>query len=254
MIKEIWNNFKDALFPRDIKCIACDRELSHENRYCLCDECLKSLPRSASHVCQKCGESLDSMADYCMSCKDHIERYFTLARAPLLYDGIVIKLIHDLKYHNKQFVGEYLSRMIVDEFIKHNFDVDVVVPIPLNPNREKQRGYNQALLISVSFEKELGLPIDTVNFVRTVDTPTQTQLSKEERKHNLEHAFKVINKTFFKNKKVLLIDDVYTTGATMEEASKALIDGGAKEVYCLSVAHTMPIYLRKQREAEKKNS
>lgn len=248
MIKEMWSNFKSALFPKDIKCIACDKELSHENRYCLCEECLNSLPRSASHICQKCGESLDSLADYCLSCKDHIERYFTFARAPLIYDGIVVKLIHDLKYHNKQFLGEYLSRIIVDEFIKHNFDVDVVVPIPLNPIREKQRGYNQALLLSVCFEKELGLLLDTENFIRVANTPTQTELTKDERKHNLENAFKVTDKQYYKNKRVLLIDDVYTTGATMEEASKTLLKSGAKEVYCMSLAHTMPLYLRNQKE------
>lgn len=244
----MWNNLKGALFPKDIKCIACENELSHENRYCLCDECLKILPRSASHVCEKCGESLDSLANYCLSCKDHVERYFKLARAPLLYDGMVIKLIHDLKYHNRQYVGEYLSRMLVDEYVKHNFDVDIVVPVPLNPNREKARGYNQAFLISVSFEKELKLPIDTTNFIRTIDTPTQTQLTKDERKRNLEKAFKVVDKSIYKNKKILLIDDVYTTGATMEEASKTLIKAGAKEVYCLSVAHTLPVYLRDKKE------
>lgn len=234
----------EVIYPSRVSCIVCDGELDHDTVGCICDECDKSLPKTYSHICEKCGESLDSLANFCLNCKKSIKRYFKVARAPFMYDGQIIKLIHNLKYNNCQYLGSYLSEILVDEYKKNNFDVDIVMPIPLNPKRLKQRGYNQAFLLCHKFETDLKLPVDTTSLIRKVDTPTQTALSKEERKHNLEGAFQVVDKKVIKGKKILLIDDVYTTGATLEEASKTLLKAGAKEIYCLTVAHTLPPHLR----------
>ncbi len=242
------NRMLEVLYPSGITCIICDDELPHECKGSICDKCYEKLPKSLEHVCDKCGESLDSLANFCLNCKKSSKRYFTKARAPFLYDGEIKNLIHNLKYNNKQYIGECLSEFLVDEYKKNNFDVDFVVPIPLNPKRLKQRGYNQALLLCKKFETELNLNINTTNLIRTVDTPTQTALTKDERKQNLENAFKVVDKKLFRGKKILVVDDVYTTGATMEEASKTLLDCGASEVYCLSVAHTLPPHMRKNED------
>lgn len=252
MAKEnsLMNRIWEVLYPSRITCIICDDELTHDCKGSICGNCYEKLSKSLEHVCERCGESLDSLANFCLNCKKSSKRYFKKARAPFLYDGEIKSLIHNLKYNNKQYIGEYLSEFLVEEYKKNNFDVDFIVPIPLSQKRLKQRGYNQSLLLCKKFETELNLCVNTTNLVRVVDTPTQTALTKDERKHNLERAFKVVDKKLFRDKKILIIDDVYTTGATMEEASKTLIESGASEVYCLSVAHTVPPHMRKDKEKE----
>lgn len=232
------NNLMDkCLFPNHIKCILCDEELAFDSRPSICEKCLSNLPFSTGKVCQKCGEQLSSMSDYCLSCKTNMDRNFTKAFAPFIYKDDIVKLIHDLKYNNKRYLGKHLSYFLVDEYSKHNFSVDIVVPIPLNKNRLAERGFNQSELLSECFKTQLNLPVDTTNLIRVADTPTQTNLSKKERMTNLKNAFLVADKSVFKNKKILLIDDVFTTGATMEEASGVLLKAGAKEIYCISLAH-----------------
>lgn len=240
----LFNRFLEALYPSRIKCIVCGCELDADYTASVCPDCYNFLPKHSEKVCLKCGESLDSLTNYCLNCKKSVKRYFSVARAPFLYDGPVIKLIHNLKYFGQKYVGEYLSEFLVEEYKLNNFTADIVVPIPLNPNRLKQRGYNQAETLCKSFEEKLGLKINTTNFIRTIDTPTQTALNKAERKKNLENAFKVVDKNIFKGKTILLIDDVYTTGATLEEASKTLLKSGVKSVICLTLAHTLPPQLR----------
>lgn len=234
----------EVIFPSRVSCIVCDDDLFHDSVGCICDKCNQTLPKTYSHICEKCGESLDSLANFCLTCKKSIKRYFKVARAPFMYDGEIVKLIHNLKYNDCKYLGSYLSEILVEEYKKNNFDVDIVIPIPLNPKRLKERGYNQAFLLCRKFETDLKLPIDTTSLIRKVDTPTQTKLTKQERKQNLENAFQVVDKSAIKGKRILLIDDVYTTGATLEEASKTLLKAGAKEIYCLTVAHTLPPHLR----------
>lgn len=247
ILSTIWNNFTEALFPSGIACIICNTDLKHENKYSICDKCLKALPYNNGKVCLKCGEQIESLADYCLNCKSDQQRYFTVARAPLLYDGEVKALIHGLKYNHKKYIGEYMGEFLVDEYIKNNFKADIIVPIPLNKNRFKQREYNQAEVICHALTEKLNLSLNLDNFIRTIDTPTQTELSKQERKQNLSSVFKVLDKSVFKDKIILLVDDVYTTGATMEEASHTLLDAGAKSVIALSVAHTLPSYKRNKK-------
>lgn len=244
------NKFLEALYPSQIKCIVCGCELDDNYTASVCPVCYAHLPKHSEKVCLKCGESLDSLANYCLNCKRSVNRYFSVARAPFLYDGQIIKLIHNLKYFGQKYVGEYLSEFLVEEYTLNKFNADLVVPIPLNSNRLKQRGYNQAETLCKSFGEKLGLKINNTNFIRTIDTPTQTALNKAERKKNLENAFKVIDKHIFKGKTILLIDDVYTTGATLEEASKTLLKSGVKSVVCLTLAHTLPPHLRQDYNEE----
>ena len=133
----------------------------------------------------------------------------------------------------------------MDEFIKTDWQIDAVVPVPLYIKREKKRGFNQATLLSSQFESVLNIPVISNNLVRLKNTPTQTKLTKIERKNNLDKAFKVLDKKEFKGKNVLLIDDVFTTGATTDECSKVLKSVGVKNIYVLTLAHVkldIPMY------------
>jgi|AntRauTorckE6833_2_1112554.scaffolds.fasta_scaffold25670_2 ComF family protein len=232
----ILKSFKNALFVKGIKCINCNSELNTKNKYCICSKCLKQLPYNNGHTCYKCGDKITGSGSYCLNCKD-TQKEYEQARSPFLYSGIIQKLIYKLKYSKGKYLANYLSLFLVDEFIKHNWQVDLVVPVPLYKKREKLRGFNQAHLLSSEFEKSLNIKISKNELIRVKNTPTQTKLSKNERKNNLQKAFKVVNKNAFKNKNVLLIDDIFTTGATVDECSTALKKAGAKNIYVLTLAH-----------------
>lgn len=242
--KSLFNTFKHALFVKNIKCIVCGGELNKTNQYCICEACLNNLPYNNGHICYRCGDSIPGKGSYCLSCKD-TQKDYEFARAPFLYEGAVQTLIYRLKYSQGKYLGEYLSLFLADEYIKHSWEVDVVVPVPLFKKREKKRGFNQATLLSSAFFTKLNIPISSHNLVRVKNTPTQTKLTKKERKNNLTKAFQVTNKKEFKNKNILLIDDVFTTGATTDECSQVLKKAGAKNIYVLTLAHvkqTIPTY------------
>lgn len=232
----LFNTFKNALFVKNIKCIVCKAELEEPNKYCMCEKCISKLPFNNGHICYKCGTSIVGSGSYCLSCKD-TQKDYEFARAPFIYSGAIKTLIYRLKYSSGKYLAPYLSEFILSEFIKTDWQIDLVVPVPLYIKREKRRGFNQAELLSVTFNSVLNLPISKDNLVRVKNTPTQTKLTKKERKTNLHKAFKVLDKKEFKNKNILLIDDVFTTGATNDECSKALIAAGAKNIYVLTLAH-----------------
>ncbi len=236
-IKGVKEFVTENLFVKDIKCIFCGKELNSFSKYCCCDECLKSLPFNDKKICQKCGEKITSLANFCLNCKNNADRGFDKARAPFLYQEPITATIHKLKYFNGKYLADYLNSFLIDEYVLSGWKADLVVPIPLHEKRLKSRGFNQAELLCEGFNKKLNLPVSVNNFVRIKDTPTQTELTKKEREINLQNAFKVVDKSVFKNKSILLIDDVFTTGSTMEEASFVLKKADAKSVYTLTLAH-----------------
>lgn len=225
-----------TLFLEDIKCIFCDDELNKKSKFCTCENCLKTLPFNNEKVCARCGEEITSMSDLCLNCKDEKkEKYFDQARAPFKYQDEIVGAVHKLKYSNAKYLGKYLSAFMYEEFLKTTWEIDVVIPVPLNSKRLQTRGYNQSELLVNEF-KTNGYKIDTTNLIRVVNTPTQTSLSYVERQENLKDAFRVIEPKAFKNKNILIVDDVCTTGATIENLAKCLKENGAKKVYALTLA------------------
>lgn len=224
----------DALYPEDIKCFGCGKDLPRKNIYNICPECMKTFELNNGKICQKCGANVYGQAGYCFDCKNN-ERLFDKARAPLIYTGVTRKLIRHFKYDDAKYLKRYFARLLAEEYAKCDFVADVVVPVPLCKEHLKERGYNQALLIAEEFCKLMGLPLDKDNLIRIRNTESQTGKSRDERKHNLDGAFEQIDKTAFAHKNVLLIDDVFTTGSTVNECAKTL---RARHVYVLTVAHT----------------
>jgi ComF family protein len=236
--------FRSALYVKDIKCITCNAELKQTNKYCMCETCLQKLPYTSGRICYKCGDAVFGSGSYCLNCKGS-EKPYEFARAPFTYDGKIKTLIYELKYSRGKFLAPYLSFFLLDEFAKQNWNIDMIIPVPLYYKRQKKRGFNQAELLSVQFKNKFNYEVNTTCLVRNKNTPTQTRLTKKERKSNLDKAFLVTDKQTIKNKNILLIDDVFTTGATMEECSKVLKKAGVKNIYILTLAHvkqSIPTY------------
>lgn len=223
----------ELLFPR--RCPVCDKPVDKLGRY-LCSKCQKQIRYVEAPFCLKCGKGLKEEAyEYCEDCTnaDHI---FDRGRA--LYEYNTVKeAIYRLKYENRreyaEFFGKQIARKLGEEI--KSWNPDAIVPVPLHKDREKSRGYNQAALIAKAFGRELNIQV-LENFIyREKATVPQKELKGKERQNNLKNAFK-IGRNDVKLKTIIVVDDVYTTGTTMDEMAQCLKNAGIQKVFCISLA------------------
>ena len=226
----------ELFFPSNYRCILCGEELDHNTLYSICDDCMNKLPFNNGKVCLRCSEPLGSMANYCLHCKK-TKPYFTKNISLFLYEYPINKVIRQLKYDNKKYLSSTFSNMIAGEISKMDVKFDMVIPVPLYFKRQKIRGYNQSELLAESLNTKLGIEINTEALVKIKNTRTQANLTRAERMENLRDEFSVPDKKIVKGKTILLVDDVFTTGTTINECSKTLIEAGAKAVYSVTLAH-----------------
>lgn len=226
----------NILFPSGYKCVVCGCEIK-PNVFSVCDTCFTKLPIITGKVCLTCGEPLFSDANYCLNCKN-CKHSFTKCFAPFTFENQIVKLIHEFKYDGKKYLAKPLGNFMFKHFFEQGINVDLVVPVPLHKTRQKARGFNQAEELIKVFS-EHGFNVNTTCLERIKDTTTQTNLNRVERKENVSGAFRVTSKTDVKGKVVLIIDDVYTTGATFNEVAYVLVKAGASKVFGLTCAHTI---------------
>ena len=236
----IFTNLKQILintfYPKHIKCIYCGNEISNKNVYDMCETCSHTLPYISSNFCNRCGLQFEKDGTgICLNCKSS-NFNFTLARSSLNFDANVVNAIHKFKYAKYRFLAQPFAHLLHNTLLKQDWKIDIICYVPLFEKREKERGYNQSRELAYNLSKLTGLPIfDDINRIR--DTPTQTHLSRKERKENVKGSFKITNKSTIKNLNILLIDDVFTTGSTTSEISKELKSAGANNIYVLTIAH-----------------
>lgn len=226
---------KRAVYPEDVTCDCCGEELTASSRYRLCGECISKLPTVQEHICLVCGTPILDEADYCNRCQQS-EYKFLRNRAPLVYDGIAKDMLYKLKFGGKRYIAKTLGAMMADEFLKRNMQADIAVYVPMTHDEEKKRGFNQSELLAREVGERLNMPVLPA-LVKTRDTAAQKQLTRKEREENLKGAFSCVFDEV-KGRKTLLIDDVFTTGATANACGAALIKGGAREVSVLTAAVT----------------
>jgi ComF family protein len=167
-----------------------------------------------------------------------------LAHTAALYNfqkkSKVQHLIHQLKYKGRMDVGIHLGKLLGTDLAKSEAfqDVTLVVPVPLHPGKQRKRGYNQSEQIAIGLAKAMNIGMDATSFVRTVDTETQTRKSRFARWENVKEIFKVTAPAELANRHILLVDDVITTGATLESAAHMLlkIEGVKLSVACIGFA------------------
>ena len=240
--KKIIDKFLHILYPDNLKCYSCSKEVSElNNKTYLCEECYTKLPIIQGKVCLKCGEPLFSEAKYCLRCKT-TQFSFTHAYSFGAYAENLKDLIHDFKFNNKPYLSKCFASMLNTTYVlnilpKHK--IDCVTYVPLHFQRMKERGYNQSELLAHDFCKLSGLPFYKNLLIKVKATKTQASLDMKDRKTNLKNAFEVTYKQIIKNKTILLIDDIFTTGSSCEECATELIKAGAYEVIVLTVAHTV---------------
>lgn len=230
------NRIKDLIYPRHIKCIFCGDEIKDLNDYDACEKCLNTLPFIIKDFCPRCGAQMskDSVG-VCMNCKMH-NFDFDYARSVFVYDDKVKHAIHKMKIASAKYIVEPLSYALYYYFKGLNWNVDFITYIPIHQKRLKTRGYNQAKELASHLSNLTNIPLIDC-FEKIKNTPNQTSLSGKQRQENLKDAFKLIYKEL-KDKNILIIDDIFTTGATSNEVSKLIRNKGANKIYVLTVAHT----------------
>ncbi len=209
----------------------------------ICGRCLKEISWLVPPFCPSCALPIHSSAvssHFCGECMADPPP-FEWARALVVYDQEIFPLLHKMKYgHDSSlacFMGWLLAVNLKEEL--ECLDVHLVVPIPLHAGRLRQRGFNQAAVMGRVIAKSLGVPMGLGLLNRHRYTPPQVGLNKIERRKNVRGAFSVKGENQLKGRKILLVDDVYTTGATLREASRELLKNGADKVYVMSFARVL---------------
>lgn len=213
-IKMILESVIDLFFPR--LCPGCSDALV-ENEDFLCTRCILELPKTNFHLV-----------------RDNEVAQIFWGRIPVMHataylyfqkEGRVQKMIHELKYNGRKDIGIKLGEMMARDLMKSDFkDVDVIVPVPLHKRKKWKRGYNQTELIAEGLVRVMCKPMDTKTLLRAIANPTQTKKHRYERWENVERIFKVKNYSQLENKHILLVDDIITTGATLEASAVALLE------------------------------
>lgn len=215
----------DLLFPQ--RCVSCSKRASD----LLCRGCFEALPYVGTPVCRRCGMPTAFETFVCEDCKG-VDFGFVSARAPLRYEGVGKEIVHALKYQGYTRVVERLTAPLMEGIVEGPFDV--VTCVPLHRSRLRKRGFNQAELMARAVAERIKVPFsDKLEAVRK--TRDQVELSAGERRKNVEGAIRARGSA---RGKVLLVDDVFTTGATLSAGADALVRAGAVEVSALSLCRT----------------
>lgn len=208
--------FIRTVYPHDIACAICSSEVDVAPGYGVCALCASRLPRVTDGISSG-GRAFDGLA------------------APFYYETPVKELIHRFKYDNKRYIAKGLAHYMKDAVEQAGFPgMDAAAPVPLHEARAKERGFNQAALLAAELAPLLGIPMYEDVLARVQETRTQTLLPREEREQNVKDAFAVPESVDVSGLTLLLVDDVVTTGATVEAAARTLKAAGARAVYVAS--------------------
>ena len=219
-------------------CALCGCRLSAGERS-VCRDCWRSLAVIEAPYCRRCGLPLNSAGSPCPACRSR-RRMFSFARSFGPFDERLQQIVHLLKYRHRKSLAEPLARLLASVIERdRRFDnMEAVVPVPLHSVKARTRGYNQSELIASYLAREVGLRLLKKSLRRTRNTPSQSGLGSAQREINVRGAFAVRNPETISGKRLILVDDVLTTGATVDACVQALLQADANEVCVLTVART----------------
>jgi ComF family protein len=216
----------NILFP--VSCVICGSAVLERKWGAACPDCWSSLVPVPPPICPQCGDPAPAIEGLCGLCRTG-EHAFDFARSAVLFTDTLREIVHHLKYSDRVSLAKPLGDLLKECLNVETFTGSVVVPVPLHRSRARIRGYNQAELIA----SRLGRPVAANLLRRRKNTPSQTGLSRNQRRLNLAGAFEVRRHV---SGAVIVVDDVYTTGSTMNEIAKTLKRAGAERVEVLTVA------------------
>ncbi len=232
----------DFILPTS--CAYCGSRLGESPIPFFCSSCWADFTLLQGPVCSCCGkpfespEALTHSPDHeCGTCRLN-RPFFDQSLSVGYFEGSLREAIHQFKYRPCRALGKPLGQWMQSN-IRLISNIDLFIPVPLHAKRLKKRGFNQSLLLALQINKEYKIPISYDNLVRIKPTKPQVDLSSDDRVKNVADAFTVQNSALIKEKKIILVDDVLTTGATMNECARVLKDAGAGQVTALTLARAV---------------
>ncbi len=238
MVRKIIAYLLHVLLPRT--CHACGCDLPWNYNQPLCKNCMKQLQVPGPLICRRCGAVLKSGGAHCFACRGSKAKKYKCQtiRSAWVFNTPSRALVHALKYNQQEYVAPFMAEQMMKRFCAYPelSEADLIIPVPLFPRRKRARGYNQSELLARYFSKQTGIDLDVASLVRVRNTVSQTTLGRRGRLENMVGAFLCKNPSNIKGKTVLLIDDVATTGATLEGCAVALKQSGAKKVLAYTYA------------------
>ena len=214
-------------------CVYCGQRMP--DKFGFCQECYALIPFIKEPRCHGCGAENDGIFDMCGKCLKEEKRIWCRAVAIMRMEGTGREMIHRLKYGKETAIARALGNITAEVWRDLIVEADIIVPIPLHWIRQSLRGYNQSELFARILSAEINIPCKNL-LKRIKMTSKQASLNREQRKKNLIRAFSVKKEAICRNRTILLLDDVMTTGATLSSAASALLDAGAKNVKVLVLA------------------
>jgi ComF family protein len=240
-LKEILAGIADLIYPP--RCATCGMILEEAGPLPFCPPCEAGLHFIHSPLCPRCGipfpaaEGEDHLCGECLSTR----RPYALARAAGLYEGTLLAAIHRFKYRGQVGLGRILGSIMAD-CMSGTWEMSafsLIIPVPLHGKRLRERGFNQAVILARAISRRYALPLDFLSLSRSLFTKPQVGLGREERTANVRGAFAVSRPERVKGERILLVDDVYTTGSTLNECSRMLLDAGADSVAVFTLARAV---------------
>lgn len=227
----------DFLLPR--LCCGCGDRVS-DSQELVCNSCIESIPPLRLPICKTCGcpDATVKSEMKCTNCPAG-KIWFSSARGVTAFSGVAQTMVAKIKYQQRVEYAPLLAKAMVVEFVNGGRKADIIVPVPLHSTRLRERGFNQSAILAQYFADYFPLPMLKDGLVRQKPTPTQTRLKKGERRKNVAGAFKCCDGDAIQGKNVLLMDDVYTTGSTLNECARVIMESGATSVHCLAYARAV---------------
>lgn len=231
-VREIFNGVADLIYPPF--CCACGRGGDSH----LCAKCVEEIRFIDLQHCLTCGTPTDKTT--CPECEGR-EYAFERAASVGEYQGVLTKAIHAFKYDNRVALADKLAELMALGYANARFRerIDLVVPVPIHRSRLVERGFNQSEELAVRFCRLKRLPYRKDVLIKTQKTPHQVELSQDMRYSNVKGVFTAGNREVIRGKRILLIDDVFTTGSTLSESAQVLMDAGAAGVYAYTLARSV---------------
>jgi len=221
-----------VLFPRGVRCIICGEARKMDGKNALCRKCQDRLwdTRIPASSCERCKSYVEA-GGVCRFCKNGGMEHIVSTYAPFMYTGAARTLVMQLKFRDMDDGLAYLTDAMADALPVRDFDL--IVPVPLHARRERPRGCNQAQLLAQGVGVRICVPVGNALMRFRATSPQSTLASLRARRSNVENAFALCGDADISGKKILLVDDVRTSGSTARACAKVLLQGGAREVHLL---------------------
>lgn len=241
-----FNKIQEYLFPSNIYCICCDNLINESRPYALCDDCMEHIEWANKETCQMCGKLLrddgeetgDEDYTICRDCQNG-EHYFDRGFTCMCYGQREREILRKYKFQGAAYMSKKLGDMMADRLMPENLSPDMIVAVPMQKQKQKKRGYNQAELLAKHVAERMEIPYVRGILLRKTYKTAMNKLDASHRKENVRGSYYIApgaDKNKINGKTILLIDDIYTTGSTVDECSKLLKEAGAELVYVCTVA------------------